>query len=104
MASYRELLKQREALQREIEAARELEVADAIEKVRAIVREYALTPDQVFAPSKEKHGSKSRAKRAKYRDPVSGTTWSGVGREPSWMRGQPREPFLIEDQSAKTGK
>lgn len=39
MASYRELLKQREALQRQIDAAQEQEVAAAIEKVREIINE-----------------------------------------------------------------
>ncbi|WP_112175063.1 H-NS histone family protein [Paraburkholderia unamae] len=104
MASYRELLKQREALQQEIDAARGLEVADAIEKVRAIVREYALTPEQVFVQSKDKHRPRSGGKRAKYRDPVSGATWSGLGREPTWIKGQDREQFLIEGRAMETRK
>ncbi|MEX3943823.1 H-NS family nucleoid-associated regulatory protein [Paraburkholderia sp. BR10937] len=92
MTTYRELLKQLEALQREIDAARESEVAAALVRVRALVSEYALTPAQVFGQMNDKGGSKP----AKYRDPVSGATWSGLGREPSWIKGQAREQFLIE--------
>ncbi|AJZ56743.1 H-NS histone family protein [Paraburkholderia fungorum] len=96
MASYRELLKQREALQRQIEVAQEQEVAAAIEKARAIISEYSLTPEQVFAQPKGKRGPKTGAKAAKYRDPVSGATWSGMGREPLWIKGLPREQFAIQ--------
>ncbi|MGA1018470.1 MAG: H-NS family nucleoid-associated regulatory protein [Phycisphaerales bacterium] len=37
----------------------------------------------------------------KYRDPESGTTWSGRGRTPLWMvaaieQGRTRDEFLIE--------
>jgi DNA-binding protein H-NS len=95
VASYRELLKQREAFQREIDAAQEQEVAAAIEKVREIVNEYSLTPEQVFSQPTGKRGPKLGTKPAKYRDPVSGATWSGMGREPLWIKGQSREQFLI---------
>jgi DNA-binding protein H-NS len=30
----------------------------------------------------------------KYRDPVSGATWSGRGRAPQWIVGQDRDQFL----------
>ncbi|SAL81581.1 histone family protein nucleoid-structuring protein H-NS [Caballeronia arvi] len=30
----------------------------------------------------------------KYRDPVSGATWSGRGRAPQWIVGQDRDRFL----------
>ncbi|HJP60331.1 MAG TPA: H-NS family nucleoid-associated regulatory protein [Gemmatimonadaceae bacterium] len=31
----------------------------------------------------------------KYRDPVSGATWSGMGREPRWIAGKDRTAFAI---------
>jgi DNA-binding protein H-NS len=97
MASYRELLKQREELQRKIDAAKAQEVDEAIEKVRAIVAEFSLTPLQVFSQSKAKRGPTKGTRAAKYRDPASGATWSGMGREPLWLKGQAREQFLIHD-------
>jgi DNA-binding protein H-NS len=96
VANYRELLKQHEALQIQIDAAREQEVAAAIERVREIIGEYSLTPEQVFAQPKGKRGPKPATKPAKYRDPASGATWSGMGREPLWIKGQSREQFLIQ--------
>ncbi|MDN7181782.1 H-NS histone family protein [Caballeronia sp. SEWSISQ10-4 2] len=34
---------------------------------------------------------------AKYRDPLSGATWSGRGRAPRWMADQERENCLIAE-------
>jgi DNA-binding protein H-NS len=96
VASYRELLKQREALQKQIDEMQEQEVAAAIEKVREIVNEYSLTPEQIFARPGVKRGPKAVIRPVKYRDPVSGATWSGIGREPLWIKGQSREQFLIQ--------
>jgi len=31
----------------------------------------------------------------KYRDPVSGNTWTGRGKAPKWIEGKDRAPFLI---------
>jgi DNA-binding protein H-NS len=31
----------------------------------------------------------------KYRDPESGSTWSGRGKPPKWIAGQDRDSFLI---------
>jgi len=33
----------------------------------------------------------------KYRDPVSGATWSGRGMAPLWTAGADREKFVITD-------
>jgi DNA-binding protein H-NS len=34
--------------------------------------------------------------KAKYRDPATGTTWSGRGKEPHWIKGaSDRTPFEI---------
>jgi DNA-binding protein H-NS len=95
MANYRELLKQHDALQLQIAAAREQEVAAAVERVREIIDEYSLTSEQVFAQPKGKRGPKPGTKPAKYRDPASGATWSGMGREPRWIKGRPREHYSI---------
>ena len=32
----------------------------------------------------------------KYRDPVSGNTWTGRGKAPKWIEGKDRTPFLID--------
>ena len=41
-------------------------------------------------------GNASRSGVApKYRDPESGSTWSGRGKPPKWIAGQDRDNFLI---------
>ncbi|WP_425097430.1 H-NS family nucleoid-associated regulatory protein [Burkholderia ambifaria] len=35
----------------------------------------------------------------KYFNPETGQAWSGVGREPVWLRGQDRDRFLIDSES-----
>lgn len=35
----------------------------------------------------------------KYRDPVSGNTWTGRGKAPKWIDGQDRTPFLFDAPS-----
>ncbi|WP_420536683.1 H-NS family nucleoid-associated regulatory protein [Escherichia fergusonii] len=35
---------------------------------------------------------------AKYRDPKTGTTWSGRGRMPAWLVGKQLNRFLIDKE------
>jgi DNA-binding protein H-NS len=95
MASYQDLLKQREALEKQIAEARQRETADAVAKVRALMAEYGLTASDVF-PSGKTRGGKPTAKVApKYRDPATGATWTGRGKAPRWIAGKDRAKFLI---------
>jgi DNA-binding protein H-NS len=95
MATYLELLKQRDMLAQQIEDARKRETADALTKVRAIVAEYQLTAQEVF-PIGRKSRSRSVGKVApKYRDPATGQTWTGRGKAPRWIDGKDRSQFLI---------
>ena len=97
MATYKELLKQQEALAIQIEAAPKSEIADAVAKVRAVIEEYGLSAADVFPSGRRT----ARAPRAgskvppKYRDPATGQTWTGRGKEPKWIEGKDRTPFLI---------
>ncbi|MDN7675594.1 H-NS histone family protein [Burkholderia oklahomensis] len=61
-------------------------------EIRACVDEFGFSLDDVFPPD---GGHGRRKVRAKYYDPVSGATWSGVGREPVWIRGKDRAPFEL---------
>ncbi|WP_321968406.1 H-NS histone family protein [Burkholderia cepacia] len=99
MATYSELKAQAEALLHQAEEARQAELETVLEEVRARVAEYGLTPDQVFGrkrSSRKVSTSGQSAPSAKYRDPKTGATWSGRGREPAWIKGKRRERFLIE--------
>ncbi len=96
--SYKELIKQRDALEQAIAQARENELSEAVRQVRQLVSEFELTVQDVFpsgrgvAKQKSSTGSKVAPK---YRDPVSGQTWTGRGKAPKWIDGKERSPYLI---------
>lgn len=94
--SYKELLAQRDALEKAIADARQKEISNAVAKVRELVAEFGLKADDIFPARSGKSGSKTKAKvAAKYRDPVTGSTWTGRGKAPKWIDGKDRQKFLI---------
>ena len=96
MSSLKDLLLQIETLQNQVTEVRQREVGEAIAKVRAIIAEYQLTTSDVFPSGKGKSSAKQTGKVApKYRDPVSGNTWSGRGLAPKWLSGKNKTDYLI---------
>lgn len=96
-SSLKDLLAQRAALEAKIEELRASETTEAISKVRVLIDEYNLTQQDIF-PSKSntKVRKTTTAKvAAKYRDPISGASWTGRGRQPLWLSGKNKEDFLI---------
>lgn len=97
MTTYKELLAQRAELEKQIEAARKDALSSAISQVRAIVAEYELTEEDVFSKKAPRVASAATKTVApKYRDPITGATWTGRGKPPLWIAGQDRLKFLIE--------
>lgn len=95
MANINELLAQKEAIEKQIKELRKSERLGAIAKVRELIAEFDLATDEIF--NKGAKGLKgARGKVApKYRDPVSGKTWTGRGRAPRWLDGKNASDFLI---------
>ena len=94
MTTVAQLLAQKAALEAQIEAARKAENADAIAKVKALVAEHGLTQQDIFGGSKRgRKGSGIVA--AKYKDPISGATWSGRGKAPRWIEGKDRSQYAV---------
>ena len=101
MATYQELLAQREALDKQIEETRQAESKAAIAQVRQLIAEWQLSAEDcgfktAVAPASKKAKS---VVAAKYRGP-NGETWSGRGRAPKWLealeaQGRKRAEFLI---------
>jgi len=97
MATYQELLEQKRALDqqqaallKQIAAQQDAEKAGAVERVRAIMSEYGLTVEDLNEQKKSrKSASTSSIKGSKvapkYKDPASGSTWSGRGLKPKWL-------------------
>lgn len=101
---YQDIKRQIAELEKKAAEARKSEVAQAIADIRKMIAEFDLTPEDVF-PKGRKAGVKAGkgaikvARPAKYMDPKSGKTWSGMGKPPSWiaaaiMKGK-KDDFLI---------
>ncbi|MBN3753061.1 H-NS histone family protein [Paraburkholderia sp. Tr-20389] len=99
MSSYRELLAQREKLEKQIEEAKAREYAEVLNEIKQKMADYGITLAELGGTRAKavKPAGRPRAGVApKYRDPASGSTWSGRGKPPRWIAGQDREKFLIE--------
>ncbi len=117
MSALPDLIAQRDALNKQIEEANKAERAGAIAQAKAIIAEHGLKASDLFGSARvsssesgatkrsgSNKGSKSGATSGstsgskvapKYRNPVSGTTWTGRGRSPTWLAGRNKNDFLI---------
>jgi DNA-binding protein H-NS len=85
-------------LQAQAEVAKREEKQQAIDMARTMISAYGITARDLGldkAP-KVKSGPKPGQKLApKYRDPLSGATWSGRGKTPRWINGADRSQYAI---------
>lgn len=93
MATYKQLLAEKEKLEAQLEEARQAEVAAVIAQIQSVMADYGLTVDDLSARRRRK---KAQPATAKYRDPKTGKTWSGRGRAPAWL-GKNRDRYLIAE-------
>ncbi|WEM01003.1 MULTISPECIES: H-NS histone family protein [Delftia] len=101
MSDYQTLLAKRAELDAQIAAARAAERAQAILQLREITLqarsladEHGITTDELFPGTKAKKAGSVGA--PKYRDPATGSTWTGRGKPPLWIKdAADRTPFLI---------
>ena len=93
MATLVELIAQRDALNLQIEALRKQEKGDATAKARELVKTFGLTSQDLFPPLSVPR-TKVRV-APKYRDPATGSTWTGRGKAPTWIADKDRAQFLI---------
>lgn len=106
MATYKQLLAEKQALEAKLEQMRVEEVAGVIEKIRGLMATYGLTEEDI-APKRRrgrpaKSGGSTAVKAAlpaKYLDPRTGKTWSGRGRAPAWLGKNPKR-FMIAEEAA----
>lgn len=93
-ASLYQLLHAKAELDARIEQIRNEAKAQQIADIRKAMAQYGIT----FADLGDRRGGPGK-KRAgagipKYRDPVSGATWSGFGPRPAWIAGD-KESYRI---------
>ena len=94
-----ELNRRKEELERQIAERQQAEKDSVIQQIVDVPKPYSATiEDLIEAFGGFKPKRKGVKAVPKYRDPETGVTWSGRGKEPTWMRGQPRENFLIKDE------
>ncbi|WP_080484358.1 MULTISPECIES: H-NS histone family protein [Burkholderia cepacia complex] len=88
------LIAQRESLDAQIIAARKAEREVAIGQIKALMKEFDLSVLDL-QERVQKRNSKRMSTVPKYRDPATGKTWSGRGRQPAWLGNDPAA-FLIQ--------
>ena len=109
MATYKQLLAEKQALEVKLEQMRAEEVAGVIEQIRGLMTTYGLTQEDIAEkrrrgrPAKTGKGDKGADEKPalppKYLDPKTGKTWSGRGRAPAWL-GKNAKRFLIAEEAA----
>jgi DNA-binding protein H-NS len=101
--SVEELRQQQEELARKIQEKEAAERRQVIKQIVDVVNRFNVPLEDLFEAL---GGIKPRRKgvkaKIKYRDPDTGATWSGRGKEPAWIRGKKRDKFLIDEQEQET--
>ncbi|MCI0151928.1 H-NS histone family protein [Paraburkholderia sediminicola] len=97
MKSYLQLLELRVQLDADIAAARAVERRAAIDQIRNHMVEYGITAAELDQ-TRGRHRVPGSQVAPRYRDPISGETWSGRGKMPRWLAGRNREEYRIESQ------
>ncbi|MDR8093294.1 H-NS histone family protein [Burkholderia gladioli] len=91
---YLALLTQLQELDAQIKVALESEREAAIVQIKALMSDLGISiQDLQEKPSKRKAARLSSAPL--YRDPKTGKTWAGRGRQPAWLGEDPAQ-FLIQ--------
>ena len=108
MKELERLLKQQEELNNKIAELQSQKRDEGIAEIKRIMGELGITASMLgfydvtpVAPSRQKPERTFKGRRVfgpaepKYRNPATGETWSGRGRQPRWMEGE-RDAYLIK--------
>lgn len=87
MSNLADLIAQKAALEQRIADARREARAGAVAQVKSLMAEHGLTLADIGGKTTTGAGPRKGSRvPAKYRDPTSGTTWSGRGLKPKWLQ------------------
>jgi DNA-binding protein H-NS len=89
-----ELLEKHNALEKQLAEARAKEVRLAMIEIVHKMREYGITLHELVGRKTTPNPVQAEP-APKYRDPVTGATWSGRGRAPHWIVGKNRDDFIV---------
>jgi DNA-binding protein H-NS len=72
--------------------------ADVLRAMKELLLQHGFKPSELNSARATK-ATKSTGGRTQvaplYRDPATGTTWSGRGTEPAWIKGRDRQAFKV---------
>jgi DNA-binding protein H-NS len=92
MSSYKELIAQRKQLEAQLQEAFKEERLNVMEEIIRKMKLHQITAAEIRGPAM---AAKPKAP-PKYRDPETGSEWSGRGKPPNWIKDAPdRTKFLI---------
>lgn len=94
MSKYRELQEQISKLQNEAATILKAERDQAISGIIEQMTLFGISVDDLKIKGTKNKKSKSPVD-AKFKDPATGKTWSGRGRQPTWIKGS-RDSYLIK--------
>ena len=100
MTNLQALLAQKAALERQISEVSSASRAKAISDIKALMAEHGLNlVDLSASAGGAREGKKTAGSKVKpkYRDPVSGSTWTGRGLKPKWLSAAIAEGKTVSD-------
>ena len=97
MTTVAELIKQKQALEAQIAEVQKAEKSNAIAQVKALISDFQLNEQDIFGSAKRARASNTKGGvvAPKYKDPMTGATWTGRGKAPKWIDGKDRAQFVI---------
>lgn len=92
-----ELLAERDVLDQRIKELQTVARQEAITKTLSLIDRHGLRENELFSSgtSAKKNKNSTTKVPAKYRDPETGSEWSGHGIPPVWLRGKDKKDYLI---------
>ncbi|WP_185731926.1 H-NS histone family protein [Burkholderia stagnalis] len=94
MESWKEYLDLKAKLEHQLELERCRLFESVVAEIVACVEVFGITEREIF---KSERADTRKRRKAKYFDPTTGRTWSGVGREPLWIKGKDRSAFVLNE-------
>jgi DNA-binding protein H-NS len=85
MATYKELLNQIDDLMKQAEDQRRKEITNVVAEIRQKMQDYELTIEDLGFTTTPKKPRKKNSP-SKYKNPITGESWSGIGKQPKWFK------------------
>ncbi|WP_051391215.1 H-NS histone family protein [Paraburkholderia mimosarum] len=94
------MLAEKRELDARVEALEGAERSQALATIRELMTQFDIGIDEILVRRGPK---KPGVAPVKYRDPESGATWSGRGREPRWIDCRNGEAFAVQSRRSEPG-